>query len=282
MCCCFGDSTSCCSGACGVSCVLRQYASMCVAPRGVWTCTAWPSGMLLQRWPTSSDCQQKAVSSARFVPRHWTVPGTLGQANWTCVMKLITHMHAHMNTHTHTHTTAVVGSRAAEFISAIYYLLLYQRNVIPRRVCDACATLPLWAIIGRWQRWSRGCWWMSVVGRLSLLHLLSGVCETLPTKWPRSTNMAPIARSKWFTSDGRHKMFNTFICRLRVFRIVHTISTNSPTAVPFHCSVSVRMNNIYTNFFYLTVLFLKDKRTIKKYKKYVQEHCKFPHLVWVH
>ena len=44
----------------------------------------------------------------------------------------------HTHTHTHTHTAAVVRSRAAEFITAIYYLLLYQRNVIPRRVSDAC------------------------------------------------------------------------------------------------------------------------------------------------
>lgn len=87
-----------------------------------------PSGMLLQRWPSSPDCQQKAVSSARFVPRHWTVPGTLGRANWTCVMKLITHVHAHTLTHTH---TAVIRSRAAEFITPIYYVLLYQRNAIP-------------------------------------------------------------------------------------------------------------------------------------------------------
>lgn len=80
-----------------------------------------PSGKLLQRWP-SSDCQQKAVSSASFVPRHWTVPGTLRRANWTCVMKPIAHEH---------------GCEAAEFIWVIYCLLLHLRNEIPLCVSDA-------------------------------------------------------------------------------------------------------------------------------------------------
>lgn len=35
---------------------------------------------------------------------------------------------------------------AAEFITAIYYLPVYQRNVIPLRVSDAWAALPLLSI----------------------------------------------------------------------------------------------------------------------------------------
>ena len=55
--------------------------------------------------------------------------------------------HTNACTHTHTHTnTAVARSGAAEFITTIYYLLLYQRNVIPLSASDAphCHYGPLW------------------------------------------------------------------------------------------------------------------------------------------
>lgn len=100
---------------------------------------------------------------------------------------------------------------------------------------------------------------MSVPDRLSLLRLSSGVRETLPTKWPRSTNMAPIATSKCCASDDRHKPLNTFVCLLAcVFGIPQTVSTDdsSPAAV---VSESLRSRvydwATFTHDIYLTALF---------------------------
>lgn len=121
-----------------------------------------------------------------------------------------------------------------------------------------------------------GCLGRLSLTRLSLTRLSNTVCETLPTKWPRSTNMAPAARSKWFTSDDRYKMFNTFIFCLRVFGTAwnsNTITTNSPTAV-----VSPH-GRVYMNEKYLhrkSILLTDVKRSIKK-EQYVHKHCKFPH-----
>lgn len=244
-----------------------------------------PSGMLLQRWPSSPDCQQKAVSSARFVPRHWTVPGTLGQANWTCVMKLITHMHAHTS-HTHTHRCCrqVRGSR------------IYNSYLLPSplsKKCDSSACfwcmhrtaimVHYWEVTEMEQRVlidvgaGAGC-------HYSIYWAESG--ETLPTKWPRSTNMAPAARSKWFTSDDRHKMLNTFICCVRVFGIPR-VATQSKQSDCSDTSASSRQSvwmNIYT--WHLPHCTVQDvKGSVRKkqlgIENYVQEHCKFPHWAWV-
>lgn len=200
--------------------------------------------MLLQRWPSSPDCQQKAVFisllCAEALNCAWD-PGT-GQLD---LCNEAHHTHACTHYHTHTHTAAVVRSRAAEFITAIYYPLLYQRNVIPRCVSDACAALPLWSIIGRWQRWSRGCWWMSVPGPAVITPSIECSCETLPTKWPRSTNMAPVARSERFTCDDQHRVLDTFICCSHVFGHNHheqsCCSDSSASS-----QQSAQMKSIYT------------------------------------
>lgn len=122
--------------------------------------------------------------------------GTLGQADWTGVMKLITHLHAH----THTHTAAAIRSRAAGFITAVYFLLLYEGNVIPLLLL-LHISLHHGEGDGDGAEGVDGC-------PLSLLPLLSGERESPPTKWPRSPNMAPTAGSGQCTSEDGHEVFN--------------------------------------------------------------------------
>lgn len=70
--------------------------------------------------------------------------------------------------------------------------------------------------------------------------------ETLPTKWPRSPNMAPAARSKWFTSDDGHKMLTTFICCVRVFRIPRVATQSKQSDCTGASSQQSVWVNIYT------------------------------------
>lgn len=224
-----------------------------------------PSGMLLQRWPSSPDCQQNAVSSARFVPRHWTVPGTLGQANWTCVMKLITHMHAH------THAAAVVRSSTAEFITAIYYHLLYQRNVICLCVSDACVTLSLWSIIGRWQRWSGGCWWILVLGPAVITPSFEWSVRDTSYKMAavhQHGSGCVVGVNDSHLTIGTNRLTHTFVWRSRMFGIIHTIATNSHTAmISVHLHSRVYGWAIFTHDIYLTVLFRGNIKEIYLKKK---------------
>lgn len=228
------------------------HSEVCWLTPGSWGCFASHcllSGILIQRWPSSLSVSRRQPPPACFVPRHWTVPWILGQANWTSVMKLITHMHAHSSTQC-CHQCQV---------SQIYgnHLLLPPLS----KKCDSCGFFwcmrhaPLCSIIGKWQRWTRGHWLMLVT--LSLLSLLRRVCETIPTKWPQSTNMAPVSMS-WFTSDNQHKMFIMLDCcqhfgTLSSYRVCHNMIT---FIFDYHWEESV-------------------KRCIKKYgmSKYVKEHC---------
>lgn len=125
------------------------------------------------------------------------MPVSPARANWTCVMKLITHMHAHTHTRSmmQARSGAAVRSRAAEFITAIYYPRPYQGKVISRRLCDASAAPPLWSIMRPVTEMEQRP--MIDVGAgvgPSLLHLLSGASDHIHKMAAQHQHGAQVAR----------------------------------------------------------------------------------------
>ena len=216
---------------------------MCAAPRGVWTHTACPLGCCFRGDLVLLIVSRRQFSSARFVPRHWTVPGTLGQANWTCVMKLITHMHAHTHTHTRRCCRQVQGSR------------IYNSHLLPSPLSKKCdSSVCFWCMcrtaimVHYWEVTETEQRVLMDVGAGPGCHYSVYWVERarhFPQNGRGSTNMAPVARSERFTCDDRHRALDTFICCSHVFgHNRHEQSCCSDSSAS--SQQSGRMKSIYT------------------------------------
>lgn len=94
---------------------------------------------------------------------------------------------------------------------------IYNSHLLPSALSEKWdSSLRFWCChygsLWKWQRWSRGCWWMLVQGPLSLFCPSSRVREALPTKWPRTNNMAPTARGNWQPAQTKCKIHSFAAC----------------------------------------------------------------------
>lgn len=117
--------------------------------------------------------------------------------------------------------------------------------------------------------------------RLSLLRLLSGACETLPTKWPRQHQHGSGCKERaihvWRSAPSSRHIHLLLAC----------VWTQSPRTVLlqwFQCLLTAEWTDEEYLHMILILMYCVDvKRSIEKHlsmKKYVQEHCKYPHFVW--
>lgn len=113
-------------------------------------------------------------------------------------------MHTHTRSMMQARSGAAVRSRAAEFITAIYYPRPYQGKVISRRLCDASAAPPLWSIMRPVTEMEQRP--MIDVGAgvgPSLLHLLSGASDHIHKMAAQHQHGAQVARRENESQSGR-------------------------------------------------------------------------------